>query len=89
MNWLGGLQVWSESARSAQLNDGQPDSPGEWLWVKPKKGCAIINLGTRSQCRLFMKIPSLYKIKCQLLTTVQVTLQSNSPTECCARVATA
>ncbi|KAK6218006.1 hypothetical protein LQW54_003064 [Pestalotiopsis sp. IQ-011] len=45
MNWLGGLQVWSESARSAQLNDGQPDSPGEWLWVKPKKGCAIINLG--------------------------------------------
>lgn len=54
MNWLGGLQVWSESARSAQLNDGQPDSPGEWLWVKPKKGCAIINLGTRSRCSLPM-----------------------------------
>ncbi|KAI0127578.1 hypothetical protein BJ170DRAFT_595439 [Xylariales sp. AK1849] len=45
MNWLGGLQVWSNSARKAQLNDGQPDGPGEWLWVKPKKGCAIINLG--------------------------------------------
>ncbi|KAI8959894.1 putative oxidoreductase [Daldinia sp. FL1419] len=45
MNWLGGLQVWSESARKAQLSDGQPDVPGEWLWVKPKRGCAIINLG--------------------------------------------
>ncbi|KAI1865990.1 uncharacterized protein JN550_007968 [Neoarthrinium moseri] len=45
LNWLGGLQVWSESARKAQLNDGQPDSPGEWLWVKPQRGCAIINLG--------------------------------------------
>ncbi|KAF3010187.1 hypothetical protein E8E14_009645 [Neopestalotiopsis sp. 37M] len=45
MNWLGGLQVWSESARKAQLNNGQPDLPGEWLWVKPQKGCAIINLG--------------------------------------------
>ncbi|KAI0164620.1 Clavaminate synthase-like protein [Xylariaceae sp. FL1272] len=45
MNWLGGLQVWSESARKAQLLNHEPDSPGEWLWVKPKKGCAIINLG--------------------------------------------
>ncbi|KAK8001541.1 Clavaminate synthase-like protein [Apiospora marii] len=45
MNWLGGLQVWSESSRSAQLTDGQPDVPGEWLWVVPKPGCAIINLG--------------------------------------------
>jgi isopenicillin N synthase-like dioxygenase len=45
MNWLGGLQVWSNSARQARLSDGQPDIPGEWLWVKPKKGCAIINLG--------------------------------------------
>lgn len=45
MNWLGGLQVWSESARKAQLSNGQPDVPGEWLWVKPKRGCAIINLG--------------------------------------------
>ncbi|KAK9423866.1 hypothetical protein SUNI508_03882 [Seiridium unicorne] len=45
MNWLGGLQVWSDSARKAELNDGQPDSAGEWLWVKPQKGCAIINLG--------------------------------------------
>ncbi|KAL7629865.1 hypothetical protein AAE478_001388 [Parahypoxylon ruwenzoriense] len=45
MNWLGGLQVWSESSRKAQLNNGQPDVPGEWLWVKPQQGCAIINLG--------------------------------------------
>ncbi|KAI1206065.1 putative oxidoreductase [Annulohypoxylon truncatum] len=45
MNWLGGLQVWSESSRKAQLNGLEPDVPGEWLWVKPKKGCAIINLG--------------------------------------------
>ncbi|KAK8003868.1 hypothetical protein PG989_003587 [Apiospora arundinis] len=45
MNWLGGLQVWSESSHSAILTDGQPDVPGEWLWVVPKPGCAIINLG--------------------------------------------
>ncbi|KAI1371458.1 putative oxidoreductase [Hypoxylon crocopeplum] len=45
MNWLGGLQVYSESSRKAQLGDFHPDVPGEWLWVKPKRGCAIINLG--------------------------------------------
>ncbi|KAI0871649.1 hypothetical protein GGS24DRAFT_53563 [Hypoxylon argillaceum] len=45
MNWLGGLQVWSESSRKAELLNHEPDVPGEWLWVKPKKGCAIINLG--------------------------------------------
>ncbi|KAI0451360.1 hypothetical protein F5B21DRAFT_487262 [Xylaria acuta] len=45
MNWLGGLQVWSESSRKAQLWNHEPDVPGEWLWVRPKKGCAIINLG--------------------------------------------
>ncbi|KAI3330333.1 hypothetical protein F4824DRAFT_342572 [Ustulina deusta] len=45
MNWLGGLQVWSESSRSAKLLNHEPDVPGEWLWVRPKKGCAIINLG--------------------------------------------
>ncbi|KAK6442568.1 hypothetical protein LTR95_001191 [Oleoguttula sp. CCFEE 5521] len=43
MNWLGGLQVWSESARSA--GPLEPDTPGEWVWVKPKRGHAIINLG--------------------------------------------
>ena len=43
MNWLGGLQVWSDSARKA--GPLEPDTDGEWLWVKPKKGCAIINLG--------------------------------------------
>ncbi|KAI1173238.1 Clavaminate synthase-like protein [Nemania sp. FL0916] len=45
MNWLGGLQVWSESSRRAQLLNHEPDVPGEWLWVRPKKGCAIVNLG--------------------------------------------
>ncbi|KAJ2980512.1 hypothetical protein NUW58_g6927 [Xylaria curta] len=46
MNWLGGLQVWSESARKAQLLNHEPDVPGEWLWVRPKKGCArlLINV---------------------------------------------
>lgn len=43
MNWLGGLQVWSTSSRS--LGALEPDSDGQWLWVKPKPGCAIINLG--------------------------------------------
>jgi len=43
MNWLGGLQVWSESSRKA--GPLEPDVPGEWLWVKPKPGCAIVNLG--------------------------------------------
>ena len=45
MNWLGGLQVWSESARTARASDGEPDVPGQWLWVPPQRGCAIINLG--------------------------------------------
>ena len=43
MNWLGGLQVWSESSRS--MGPLEPDVPGEWVWVKPKAGCAIVNLG--------------------------------------------
>jgi len=43
MNWLGGLQVWSESSRKA--GPLEPDVPGEWLWVKPKRGHAIVNLG--------------------------------------------
>ncbi|KAK0251932.1 hypothetical protein LTS09_012949 [Friedmanniomyces endolithicus] len=43
MNWLGGLQVWSTSSRHA--GPLEPDVPGEWLWVKPRRGCAIVNLG--------------------------------------------
>lgn len=44
MNWLGGLQVWSTSSRT--LGNLEPDdSEGQWLWVQPKPGCAIINLG--------------------------------------------
>lgn len=42
-NWLGGLQVWSNSARKA--GPLEPDTPGEWLWVKPKPGCLVVNLG--------------------------------------------
>ena len=45
MNWLGGLQVWSSSARKAGALEFMPDAEGEWLWVKPKRGCAIVNLG--------------------------------------------
>ncbi|WPG98581.1 Hypothetical protein R9X50_00137300 [Acrodontium crateriforme] len=45
MNWLGGLQVWSKSARKAGALEFMPDAEGEWLWVKPKRGCAIVNLG--------------------------------------------
>ncbi|GAB7366747.1 hypothetical protein MBLNU230_g0702t1 [Neophaeotheca triangularis] len=43
MNWLGGLQVWSDSSRSA--GPLEPDTPGHWLWVRPRLGCAIVNLG--------------------------------------------
>ena len=42
MNWLGGLQVWSESCRTMSL---EPDVPGEWHWVKPLPGYAIVILG--------------------------------------------
>ena len=45
MNWLGGLQVWSESSRKVQAGDGEPEGSGEWLWVKPRKGHAIVNMG--------------------------------------------
>lgn len=50
-NWLGGLQIWSEPSRGNfhQVFDGaQPQENGrvaEWLWVKPKPGCAIVDLG--------------------------------------------
>lgn len=49
MNWLGGLQVWSSPNRQvgnlAYDDSTTADSEGTWLWVKPKKNCAIINLG--------------------------------------------
>jgi len=50
-NWLGGLQVWSEASRGNFHNIVDPQastdesSRPEWLWVEPKPGCAIINLG--------------------------------------------
>ena len=46
MNWLGGLQVWSTSSR--QAGPLEPDSPGTWLWVAPRPGHAIVNLGDAS-----------------------------------------
>ena len=45
MNWLGGLQVWSESSR--KMGALEPDVAGEWLWVKPRRDCAIVNLAMR------------------------------------------
>ena len=49
-NWQGGLQIWSEPSRGDfhTVFDGtesQQKGNAEWLWVKPKPGCAIINLG--------------------------------------------
>ena len=46
-NWLGGLQVWSESSRGNYANVVDPDTSagGQWLWVHPKLGHAIVNLG--------------------------------------------
>lgn len=45
MNWLGGLQVYGSPNRVLGNLDFADDNSGEWLWVKPKKGCAIVNLG--------------------------------------------
>lgn len=47
-NWLGGLQVWSEPSRGSFHNIDDPEVSSDhtgWLWVKPKPGHAIINLG--------------------------------------------
>lgn len=52
-NWLGGLQVWSEGCRGdfhncvdpgPVVSDGRSEQLG-WLYVPPRQGCAIINLG--------------------------------------------
>jgi isopenicillin N synthase-like dioxygenase len=44
-NWLGGLQLWSQSSRGREKNVVEQEGPGEWLWAKPRKGYAIVNLG--------------------------------------------
>ena len=47
-NWLGGLQLWSRSSRGtdeSNVTDPQDGPDGKWLWVKPRPGHAIINLG--------------------------------------------
>lgn len=47
-NWLGGLQVWSESSRGNYNLIVDPESKSgsdQWLWVIPKPGMAIVNLG--------------------------------------------
>lgn len=43
INYLGGLQIFTASERVAGKLD--PDQAGEWLWVEPRKGCAVVNLG--------------------------------------------
>jgi isopenicillin N synthase-like dioxygenase len=47
MNWLGGLQMWSEGSSSAvrEAIPGKGAEAGKWLWVRPQANCAIINLG--------------------------------------------
>ncbi|EMF16564.1 Clavaminate synthase-like protein [Sphaerulina musiva SO2202] len=46
MNWLGGLQVLGSPNRIlGNLDFADDNNNGEWLWVKPKKNCAIVNLG--------------------------------------------
>ncbi|GIZ39191.1 hypothetical protein CKM354_000258200 [Cercospora kikuchii] len=44
MNWLGGLQVYGSPNRVLGNLDYDDDT-AEWMWVRPKKGCAIVNLG--------------------------------------------
>lgn len=50
-NWLGGLQIWSESNHGESFDNSIGSGPndgkdgGQWLWVKPKPGHAIVNLG--------------------------------------------
>lgn len=49
--WLGGLQIWSESNHGETFDNfvgSRPEdshSGGQWLWVKPKPGHVIVNLG--------------------------------------------
>lgn len=43
MNWLGGLQMWSDAT-------SDEDAAGQWVWVKPKKNCAVVNLGDAAVC---------------------------------------
>ncbi|CAK1356860.1 unnamed protein product [Cercospora beticola] len=45
MNWLGGLQVYGSPNRILGNLDYDDGAEGEWLWVKPKKNCLIVNLG--------------------------------------------
>lgn len=49
-NWLGDFQCWSEPSRDIVLEivespQSTADSVAQWLWVKPKSGHAIVNLG--------------------------------------------
>ncbi|CAK4031221.1 related to oxidoreductase, 2OG-Fe(II) oxygenase family [Lecanosticta acicola] len=48
MNWLGGLQVYGSPNHllgNLSYDDGDANEGADWLWVKPKPGCAIVNLG--------------------------------------------
>lgn len=50
-NWLGGLQIWSQSNHGETFDNSVGSRPedgesgGQWLWVKPKPGHIIVNLG--------------------------------------------
>ncbi|KUL85927.1 hypothetical protein ZTR_06362 [Talaromyces verruculosus] len=43
-NWVGGLQLYAQPNRVIGNLDFNDES-GEWMFVKPQKDCAIVNLG--------------------------------------------
>ena len=49
-NWLGGLQIQRQQPQAPQHNAAaaNDEGPGEWAYVKPLPGHAIINLGDAS-----------------------------------------
>lgn len=48
MNWLGGLQVYGSPNRvlgNLSYDDDASNENASWMWVRPKPGHAIVNLG--------------------------------------------
>ena len=71
-NWLGGLQIESRT-------EGRT---GEWEWVKPIPGHAVINLGTVSPLSLSLSLsPSLYLSHTHTHTVTPSTRRDELPSE--------